>query len=289
MNSIPLHLTRKNGWLTGTNYLANAGVIALMIFLCESELLISVWWVVYPFACILLASRYYALSLFGHDGAHLLLFEKRWANLLFTRLFCHFPLFISTSHYSYMHLTHHRFLGTSMDPDIHIYQRPWRTPSRAGFDIARDLFRGRLFWGFFVYFNGIPQKLKGEKTVQKSDFIWLMVFWIAGAAILTVSHRWTSFFQYWFLPMLLTTVWLQWVNIYQHYHPEGPKPDHAYNAAFKNKFINRLLFPLNSAYHEVHHRHANVPYRFLTHPDLGELKITQVQAVNQSLFSKTGT
>jgi fatty acid desaturase len=242
---------------------------------------------IYPVACIVLASRYYALSLFAHDGAHLLLFEKRWANLLFTRVLCHFPLFVSTSHYSHMHLTHHRFLGTEMDPDVRIYQRNWRSVSEGIVSSVQDILTGRLFWMFFIYFNGIPQKLKGEKTVQNSDFAWLILFWVGVAVLLTATHEWSRFFQYWFVPMLLTMIWLQWVNVYQHYHPEGPKPEHAYNALFAGKWLSRWMFPLNSAYHEVHHRHANVPYRFLAHPDLGEVKITQVQDIHQKMFSKS--
>ena len=76
------------------------------------------WWAVL-LAIPVIATRYYALLIVGHDGIHRRLFRSpRW-NDWFADLFVFGPVAAITRVNNQNHLGHHRHLTTADDPDLH--------------------------------------------------------------------------------------------------------------------------------------------------------------------------
>src|SRR4051794_2398790 len=76
------------------------------------------WWTVL-LAIPVIATRYYALLIVGHDGIHRRLFRSpRW-NDWFADLFVFGPVAAITRVNNQNHLGHHRHLTTADDPDLH--------------------------------------------------------------------------------------------------------------------------------------------------------------------------
>ncbi len=78
----------------------------------------------YCIAIFFIGSRMRALENLLHIGSHRMLFANRTINLIVTKLFCAYPMFLSYNLYKDSHMDHHRWLGNiDLDPDLIRYRK----------------------------------------------------------------------------------------------------------------------------------------------------------------------
>lgn len=223
---------------------------------------VSFWF--YPLAIIVLGNQYYSLSLLGHDGVHGLLHKNIFLNQFIARYFCHFPVFISFSHYSVNHLRHHRNLGTADDPDIKIYENAYPTFSKWLSESVQNTITLKSLLYFINYFNGSLDYIQGRYPFKiKTDMPQFLVFWGIVLFIVFSAGVHVQFFLYFILPVAVLLPWFFIGNLYQHYTDENQPKNVTNTIVFKNIWLQELLFPLNLNYHEVHHKHPDIPYYLL--------------------------
>ncbi len=247
------------------------------VWLCRS---ISYWF--YPLAVLLVGSRMFALVLLGHEATHGLLVRSTRLNHFFGRWFCHFPVFVSFSHYSALHHLHHRYLGTERDPDSYIYQRTWKNLHSWFVESLLLCATGKMFYHFAVYFNGIPQWIEGKYPFRGTHDRWKFFgFWTVILTVLIMKGWMLYFFLFWLVPLIVWMPWIQVVNNCQHYFSGGPQANWSRNIIFKSKILEEILFPLNINIHDTHHRHPEIPYyRLKTLPSSKEREASLKCAFN---------
>ncbi len=234
-------------------------IIAFTIWICE---FVSFWF--YPIAVVVLGNQYYCLALLGHEGIHGILHKNITINRILGRYFCHFPIFISLSHYGMNHLRHHRNLGTNEDPDLKIYENAYPSiASWVGQSIKNILTLKTIFY-FINYFNGGIDFLRGRYPFKmKTDLPHFFVYWFFIGVFVFSTGIYIELLMYLTVPVIILLPWFFVGNLYQHYSEPGENRSVTYTILFKNKWIQELLFPLNLNYHEVHHRHPDIPYYLL--------------------------
>lgn len=101
--------------------LRSIALIALQWGVIVAAMTAAVWfpyWWVYLIAGVAIASRQQAMGVLVHEGAHWLLFRRRWLNDLASDLFLAFPVNMSTTLYRSTHFQHHRYVNTDEDCDL---------------------------------------------------------------------------------------------------------------------------------------------------------------------------
>lgn len=225
-------------------------------YLCEK---ISFWF--YPLVALLIGSRFFALTLLGHEATHGNLFKQRALNAFVGRWLFHFPCFISHSYYSHLHLTHHRFLGMPLDFDKEIYQKTWRNKTQFYKWIFFKIVSGQAFIDFSVYYNGIPSLIKGKYLLKgKTDRVHFLIFWFSVLAVFGYFSILGKLFLYWLIPFYVWMPWIYITNQLEHLHPDNSKTGFSRDLIFKSRWMQELLFPLNLNFHHTHHVRPNIPF-----------------------------
>lgn len=79
------------------------------------------WWS-FLIALIILGGRHLALAILMHDAAHYSLFKTKWMNDFFGSWFAAYPTWQHLGRYRPHHLKHHKFAGSSEDPDLDLVE-----------------------------------------------------------------------------------------------------------------------------------------------------------------------
>lgn len=238
------------------SFLSIVLTVAGCIYLCEK---VSFWF--YPVAILLIGSRFFALTLLGHEATHGNIFKQKFLNAFFGRWLFHFPCLISHSYYSHLHLTHHRFLGQPMDLDREIYQKSWDSQAQFYKWVFFKLASGQAFLDFSHYYNGILSLLNGQYLLKgKSDWISFLFFWTSSILLFIYFGILSKLFLYWLIPFYLWMPWIYITNQLEHLHPDKTTVGFSRDLIFKSKWVQDFLFPLNLNFHHTHHSHAKTPF-----------------------------
>jgi fatty acid desaturase len=256
-------------------------VIAAMIYLSFKVPIL------YPICLLVIANRYLALSLIGHEGLHGNLSPNKKLNDFLGRYFCSFPSMTSFSKYRRLHFIHHRALShTKWDPDLHLYNFYPYTGWRFFWNLFFRTITLRTFLDFAVYYSEFPEFINLKKTIsgklwvtsKESDFPQFILF-----ASIILS---TVIYFGWFIPYLLFYV-IPFVFIVQPYVLVMGGLQHGLifdqkevkdksRTVVGHRWAMSALLPLNINYHAEHHLYPNVP-----HYQLSRLsQDLKVQAVN---------
>ena len=84
-----------------------------------------------PLSVFIVGNRQHALSILGHDATHKLVSKNRFINESLGNYFCYSPLLIPWREYRSFHAKHHKFLGTTKDPELPIKERLGLTEENA--------------------------------------------------------------------------------------------------------------------------------------------------------------
>lgn len=117
----------------------------------------------YPLILISFPQLFLTIILFGHEGTHQNIHPNKKLNIFIARYFCHFPFFISHAQYSFYHLSHHRFLGSSRDPDLYFYSSGYKSIGAFLIEAIHQLLTFKYVFNFLQYFNGLPTWLLEKK------------------------------------------------------------------------------------------------------------------------------
>jgi fatty acid desaturase len=264
MEQLPERLFYKSSWRPLLKVFLVWLTIFASIYIC-----LKVSFFFYPLSLLIIGSQIHTLTLLGHEGVHQGLFSSASANGFFARWICHFPAVVSTSRFERIHLLHHRLLGTDRDPDNYIYLRPLSSWRHWVAQVLREMLNGKAIYDFCYYFNGIPQLLRGRShQLERVDQFRLFLFWLLVFSLVSYLGLWWYFLLFWILPFLLRLPWIQLINHFQHYHPQGPVKDFSYDLQLRNEFLIWFLFPLNAHLHTTHHLWPQIPWFRLRDPDI---------------------
>lgn len=107
-----------------------------------SSLAVVAWhpaWYTVLIALILLGGRHLGLAILMHEAAHYSLFKTRWLNQWAGSWLCAYPTWQDLSRYRTHHINHHKFAGSSRDPDASLVQGYPVTRGSMARKFARDL------------------------------------------------------------------------------------------------------------------------------------------------------
>jgi len=220
-----------------------------------------------PLAFLIIGSQQYALFILGHDGMHTnLIPNRRWNDALATALLLA-PLGTQVKSARAGHLTHHRYLGSSLDPDRHVHV--------ASNKLSR--------FAFLLFLSGLATVGKalarilplGKDAAAQSGnggpgssalVVRLPVFAAQAILFFAIAARfpWWAYFVYWVLPIYAMVFVADEIRAFCE-HAQPLLPDEAADprrlTTFVPNALERLLFaPHNMNYHAEHHLWPFVPY-----------------------------
>jgi len=262
-------------WGVGRQWLVIlGGVLAL------SQLSGAWWWVVYPLAAILIASRQHALLGLMHDATHYRILRNRWWNDVISDLFCAFPIGLSTELYRRQHLLHHQHTNTQQDPYWAQMQahEDWQWPKdhvtalKLFVSDVVGLCSHKTFLVLFQWSPAQPAKLN-PAGLPSADRIRFLAFITVIAATMTWFGVWSYFFLLWVLPLF--TVFGALIRLRSVAEHLVLPSEHELNRTRHveaTMFERMLLAPVNLNYHLAHHLFPSVPFYNL--PKLHRLLLT---------------
>lgn len=207
--------------------------------------------VVYVLAIFFIGTRQHALSILGHDGAHLLASKNRKLNDWATCLFVFWPLGIGIGGYRKFHFTHHKTVGTIDDPEL-IHKASaapkWDLPIRKKkhfIHLLKDI----------VGLSSLEllRLIKFIKPISLSDKIGPVIWWLV---IISILVHFEIYFPIilWFTSIISSfwavfrlRVWIEHT---------GSENTHRVSANWWQKLI---FAPHNSWCHYEHHLYATIP------------------------------
>jgi fatty acid desaturase len=224
------------------------------------------WWAVL-IAIPVIATRYYALLIVGHDGIHRRLFRSpRW-NDWFADLFVFGPVAAITRVNNQNHLGHHRHLTTADDPDLHQFtclnKYQWHL-------LLGYLSGATSFWRAFKnVFLGHSATRPAKTGLQKSpapymlrDFVLIAIWQVALIGGLSWFVAWWAYPVLWLMPLYLAFMADNFRSFAEHSHPRADSwaNEHRLISYISNPLERLFVAPLNMNYHATHHLWPSIPY-----------------------------
>jgi fatty acid desaturase len=231
------------------------------------------WYAVLP-AIVVIASRYYALTIIGHDGLHRRLFEGKARNDFINDLAIMAPIGAITRLNNLNHLNHHAELATENDPDR--YKHACFNKSEAGefllyltgIGIVKQRLQGVLLKRKPVLPKESAEREAKDYTVR--DLLLVFTWQLALLLGLTLAVAWWAYPVLWILPVYLGAYVADNIRSFaEHSHPESDAlaDKHRLLTYVSNPFERALLAPMNMNYHATHHLYPSIPYYNLPEAD----------------------
>lgn len=272
------HLSRRE--LLSTEQLKSLNTINSSKVLCD----ITVCWLViigswalaawgqqiwlYFICAAIVGNRFYALFIIGHDGLHRRLHNNKDKNDLISDIFVLAPIFAITRLNNRNHLNHHKYFGTSQDPDRYKYESANKAEATSYvlyLTGISTLFRSAVN----VFFKPAPGEMSDRASANKAkgyttrDVLVLIAVQTFLFATTTVFFGWWGYFLMWALPVYLFTFVPDFIRSFaEHSHPEHDSvaDEHRLITFECNKIEQMIFAPMNMNYHAVHHLWPTIPY-----------------------------
>lgn len=236
-----------------------------------------------------IANRQFANYLVGHDGLHGAISRNVRVNRLIAKYLCLYPVAVSFYAYQTNHIAHHRFLGSTVDPDLKLYSFYPLSFTKFLKQLFLSFANGSLLMDFLRYFTPANQFLRSttreswktgdyfEYTLAVLSLITLL-FVAGGAWLLCI----------WFLPLLLMIPYYYFVSALQHglvYGLEAPANSRNISG---NPLLMEMFLPCSTHLHGVHHDHPSVPFHELEKYRVKDRTPTQsIWSVTKQLFVRS--
>ncbi|MEW9855679.1 fatty acid desaturase family protein [Novosphingobium sp. M1R2S20] len=269
-------------------YLFTLGTAWLGIALAISLAIISENTLVSLVAIYVVATRQNVLALLIHEQTHYLGFKSRYGDSV-VNLLAGYPLLaVTVENYARVHLAHHRYYFTPLDPDFTRKQGPeWTFPmkkSKLFLLLIHDLF-GASFLKYLLRKNSSP--LVSTRSFQRKSPspVWLRsAFYATGATVIHLTNGWSYFFFYWLVPLAtIFPVIVRWSAICEHsYGHEGAAVDET-SPVILPTLISRFFLPnLNFSMHVYHHYYPGVSFSAL--PEVHQIFVEENLVRQDQLF-----
>lgn len=200
-----------------------------------------------PLSVFIVGNRQHALSILGHDATHKLVSKNRFINESLGNYFCYSPLLIPWREYRSFHAKHHKFLGTTKDPELPIKEKLGLTEENAT--------KRRIVSSFFadLFFLGIS--LESRLKPRRKDLRdWAIVHFL----ILSLGIACWQIPLIWYLSIISSGIAFARLRVW-HEHV-GTDKTHKISASWWQRI---LFLPHYAEYHHEHHEYPSVPYNLL--------------------------
>ncbi len=238
-------------WLRPTIGLVR--VFSLLVLIICSSILINKWYV-YVAAFVLIGALQHAMSILQHESVHSLLFPSKKLNDFIGNYFLSYTIGFSLD-YRYIHLNHHKYLGTDMDPDESNYK---------DFPNTKKAFVKKIVTEFSGI-GAVKQFLSSGSTSSSRRSYSLVGIIITQLIIFSLFFIFSNFIFYfilWLFPLVTVAKGLsQTRNLAEHLVRIDAPSGAERLRTFKSNAVERFFFaPLNFNYHAEHHWYPMVPY-----------------------------
>ncbi|HYS12251.1 MAG TPA: fatty acid desaturase family protein [Burkholderiaceae bacterium] len=269
-------LTRLDPWRASYAIAQTVAIAAATIALAWTHF---EWWLVIP-AVLLLGTQQHALFVLAHEAAHYRLFEARWLNDFFGRLFGTLGA-IPVGSYRVIHRLHHNNLYGEVDPDIALHGGYPRGKGYLLRKLLLDL-TGINAWKNIAYFFGNPAINAATQRAQRPlddtspslraaarrDRLVVAAFHVAVPVAFVLTGGPTAlgkYFVLWIVPLLTV---LQPILRLRAICEHGAVTDTSTPlTAARTNVVGPLarvaLFPHHVNYHVEHHLFPAVPHYYL--------------------------
>ncbi len=203
-------------------------------------------------AMIVIGSRQHALLILGHEGGHRLVASNQRLNDFLTNLFCFWPFGLDTREYRTFHLSHHRHVGTSDDPELEA-----KRDGGHAWDLPATRWRIALLFVKDLVFGGLYEQVHLIRQIPSLKRPWMFVTMIAlwlivGTVLFLFGVLWLLVL--WF-GSVCTTMWAMfrlrvWIE------HQGTAGTHRVHASW---LIRVFVAPHNTWYHYEHHCYPYIP------------------------------
>ncbi len=259
-------------------YLAIAGLIGAGIY-------IDTWWFT-ALVVVLIAGRQHSLYIINHDASHYALFEDKSLNqsvatVLSNLVMFHHPEAWSFVQWRRVHMLHHKYLFTELDPNYVGRKNKGDTlasPSLAklaykvvsgGLLNIRDLIVGRqdhvsdkggeISSGKYTHLLGLFKPYQDDAEMEIERRLKLGFFAVA-LLLITALGVWSEFLVYWILPMY--TIYPMILRFHDLTEHRWEKPTEALQINTRTRhdgWLFKLFFSaLPRGYHSEHHIYPRV-------------------------------
>ena len=269
-------LTRLDPWRASYAIAQSAAIAAAAIAPAWTHF---EWWVVIS-AVLLIGTQQHALFVLAHEAAHYRLFETKWLNDFFGRLFGTLGA-IPVCSYRVIHRLHHNNLYGEIDPDIALHGGYPRGKSYLLRKLLLDL-SGFNAWKNIAYFFGNPAINAATRRAQRPlddtspslraaarrDRLVVAAFHIAVPVALFLTGGPAALGKYlvlWIVPLLTVLQPILRVRaICEHGAvTDTSSPLTAARTNVVGPLARLVLFPHHVNYHVEHHLFPAVPHYHL--------------------------
>ncbi len=251
------------------------GALVMDWAVIAAAIAISEWsgsWLVWIAAVPVIAGRMHGLSGLIHDFAHYRFISGKALSDWIGDLFLAWPLLATIEGYRRNHLAHHRYTNTGKDPDwvIKLGRREFTFPQEMRFAVLN-------LAGYFVGVSSLRDMRLALKRLQADDpfsrgyKLLRLVYYMAFAALFTLTGTWTQFLLYWAVPYFTVFFLLLYIrSVAEHFGETMVYTDEfSGTRTVKPHFWERWFFcPHNLNHHLEHHLYPSVPYYRL--PELAD-------------------
>jgi len=223
---------------------------------------------IYVLAGIIVSTRQHALLMLFHDAVHGLVADNRRLNDFLINALVGVPLLVPVHVYRSVHVSHHRHVGTEMDPErlLLYWGQPWNYRPLA----APSLFVQVV--GDITGINSLVMMLRYMLFSRRGDELdlpvsryypelFLMFIALISATIVSLlywPHETSVALLLWYVPYLTLTQLLQKVRSFAE-HSLSEDESYAFN--WQPGLIGRMtIWPYNINYHREHHANPGLSW-----------------------------
>jgi fatty acid desaturase len=229
-----------------------------------------------------------SLVALSHESQHASLLPKKKWNDLIGAWFCAYPIGSVWGTSRAVHLAHHKYLNTPLDPDLHFHlEEDKSTPKDFAMFFLKLLFGGQLWTSFVV--NGFlrhADRAKQSDTEAAQSVIvmpkrkypevlnLMPVQCVVFNLLWLITGQWWAYFAFWLLPIFTLGTFLGYMRGFiDHARLADDDPVLSANRLISvpnpSIFDRSFLTGLDFEFHAEHHFFPSVPHYFL--PELHKI------------------
>jgi fatty acid desaturase len=223
------------------------------------------WWTI-ALAVLVVGTRYYSLTIIGHDGLHRRLFKNPGHNDLFNDLVIMGSIGAITRVNRINHIEHHRVTAQTVDPDRHKYLHGGKEPTLPFlffltglsnlWPTLRNVFLNKRS-------NSTPRQ-SSKPNYGLRDLIILALWQTCLIVGLSYFIGWWAYVTLWLLPVYLFAYRADLVRVFCEHSmlvPDDRADASLRMVHFESNWLERQFFaPNNMNCHVAHHLWPGIPY-----------------------------